>query len=50
MTQHEHERDAEGRCKVCLQYGAKLRLIEKAKKASDPEESRILLMQIEALR
>ncbi len=34
MTQHEHERDAEGRCKVCLQYGAKLRLIEKAQKAS----------------
>jgi hypothetical protein len=45
----EHERDDKGRCLVCLRNAEKQRLIRRAQKASDPEESRILLMQLEAL-
>ncbi|KKK83925.1 hypothetical protein LCGC14_2788460, partial [marine sediment metagenome] len=44
-----HERDSEGRCLACLRYGEKVRLIEQAQKVSDPEDSRVSLMQLERL-
>ncbi len=48
MTQHEHERDAEGRCVICLRYGEKTRLIEQAQKASGWRRE-VLIAQLRVL-